>query len=205
VKMNLEVLVVPVSDVDRAKRFYEKLGFRMDIDFATENYRIIEFNPPGSQTSIIFGKGITSAQPGSIDRLVLGVSDIDAARSEFLSKGVAVSEVFHDAAGGLGGGFYADAKARAPGPDPQRRSYGSYASFSDPDGNVWLLQEITKRLPGRVDSPAFTSAKELASALRRAEAAHGKHEAQLGKRDENWPDWYAEYMLREQSGEEQAA
>lgn len=204
-KMKLEVLVLPVSDVDRAKRFYEKLGFRMDIDFANENYRIIEFNPPGSQTAIIFGKGITAARPGSIDRLVLGVSDVDAARSELLSKGIAVSEVFHDIGGGLGGGFYADAKARSPGPDPQRRSYGSYASFSDPDGNVWLLQEITKRLPGRVDSPAFDSAGELASALRRAAAAHGKHEAQIGKRDENWPDWYAEYMLREQSGEESAA
>ena len=205
-KMNLEVLVVPVSDVDRAKWFYEKLGFRLDIDATRDgNYRIIEYTPPGSQASIIFGRGITSAQPGSIDRLVLGVSDLDAARGELLSKGVAVSEVFHDVHGRLGGGFYADPKARAPGPDPQRRSYASYATFSDPDGNVWLLQEINKRQPGRVDAPAFGSAAELASALRRAEAAHGKHEAQLGKRDENWPDWYAEYMLREQSGEESAA
>ena len=204
--MKLEVLVVPVSDVDRAKRFYEKLGFRLDIDYvANEDYRMIQFTPPGSEASIIFGKGITSAQPGSIDRLVLAVYDIDAARGELLSHGVEVSEVFHDAGGGLGGGFHAGTEARAPGPDPQGRSYASYASFSDPDGNVWLLQEIKERLPGRVDAPAFASAGELASALRRAEAAHGKHEVQLGKRDENWPDWYAEYMLREQSGEESAA
>ena len=204
--MKLEVLVVPVSDVDRAKKFYEKLGFRLDIDATRDkDYRIIEFTPPGSQASIIFGKGITSAQSGSIDRLVLGVSDIDATRAEFLSQGVVVSEVFHDAGGGLGGGFYADPKARALGPDPERRSYASYATFSDPDGNVWLLQEINKRQPGRVDAPAFASASELASALRRAEAAHGKHEAKLGKRDKNWPDWYADYMLREQAGEESAA
>ncbi len=205
-KMTLEVLVVPVSDVDRAKRFYEKLGFRLDIDDATPNgtYRVIEFTPPGSGTSIIFGKGITAARPGSVDRLVLAVADIDAVRDELISQGIAVSEVFHDAGGGLGGGFHTGTEGRAPGPDPQRRSYGSYASFSDPDGNVWLLQEVTKRLPGRVDAPAFASAGELASALRRAEAAHGRHEAQLGKRDENWPAWYAEYMLREQSGEESA-
>jgi catechol 2,3-dioxygenase-like lactoylglutathione lyase family enzyme len=205
-EMKLEVLVIPVSDVDRAKRFYEKLGFRLDIDSTRdEDYRIIEFTPPGSGASIIFGKGITSAQPGSVDRLVLSVSDINATRAKLLSQGVAVSELFHDEGGSLGGGFHKGTQGRAPGPDPQRRSYGTYASFSDPDGNVWILQEITKRQPGRVDSPAFGSAGELASALRRAEAAHGKHEAQLGKRDENWPDWYAEYMLREQSGEESAA
>ena len=206
-RMNLEVLVIPVSDVDRAKRFYEKLGFRLDIDSddSNENYRVIEYTPPGSGASIIFGKGVTSARPGSVDRLVLAVSDLDAVRAKLLSQGIAVSEVFHDVGGGLGGGFHAGTEARAPGPDPQGRSYGSYASFSDPDGNVWLLQQITKRLPGRVDAPAFASAGELASALRRAEAAHGKYEAQLGKRDENWPNWYAEYMLREQSGEESAA
>ena len=200
-KMKLEVIVIPVSDVDRAKRFYEKLGFRLDIDSGDKDYRVIEFTPPGSATSIIFGKGITSAQPGSIDRLALSVSDIDAFRDDLLSRGVSISEVFHDAGGGLGGGFHTGTDGRAPGPDPQGRSYGSYASFSDPDGNVWLVQQITKRLPGRVDAPAFTSAGELAGALRRAEAAHGRHEAQLGKRDENWPDWYADYMLREQSGE----
>ena len=148
--MKLEVVVVPVSDVDRAKDFYKRLGFREDIDYAGSNgYRVVQLTPPGSACSIIFGKGVTAAQPGSIDRLVLAVNDIAATRGELVSHGVEVS-VFHDAGGGLAGGFYADTKARAAGPDPQRRSYGSYASFSDPDGNRWLLQEITQRLPGRV-------------------------------------------------------
>jgi catechol 2,3-dioxygenase-like lactoylglutathione lyase family enzyme len=150
VDMKLEVVVVPVSDVDRAKDFYKRLGFREDIDFAgSDGYRVVQLTPPGSPCSIIFGKAVTSAQPGSIDRLVLAVHDIDAARDELLSHGVEV-RVFHDAGGGLGGGFYARTEARAPGPDPQRRSYASYASFSDPDGNGWLLQEIKERLPGRV-------------------------------------------------------
>ena len=148
--MKLEVVVVPVSDVDRAKNFYRRLGFREDIDYVASNgYRVVQLTPPGSACSIIFGKGVTSAQPGSIDRLVLAVDDIDAARDALLARGVEV-RVFHDAGGGLGGGFYARTEARAPGPDPQRRSYASYASFSDPDGNRWLLQEITERLPGRV-------------------------------------------------------
>ena len=147
--LKLEVVVVPVSDVDRAKDFYKRLGFREDIDYAGgDGYRVVQLTPPGSACSIIFGKGVTSAPPGSIDRLVLAVSDIDAARDELRSHGVEVS-LFHDAGGGLGGGFYDDTKKRAPGPDPQRRSYASYASFSDPDGNVWLLQEIKERLPGR--------------------------------------------------------
>ena len=151
-KMKLEVVVVPVSDVDRAKAFYEKLGFRLDMDnVAKEDYRIIQFTPSGSGASIIFGKGITSAQPGSIDGLTLVVCDIDAARSELLSHGVEVSDVFHDAEGGLAGGFHAATAARALGPDPAGRSYASYASFSDPDGNGWLLQEIKERLPGRTD------------------------------------------------------
>jgi catechol 2,3-dioxygenase-like lactoylglutathione lyase family enzyme len=148
--LKLEVVVVPVSDVDRAKEFYERLGFREDIDFAGgDGYRVVQLTPPGSACSIIFGKGVNSARPGSVDGLVLVVSDIAAARDELRSHGVEVS-VFHDAGGGLGGGFNADAKARAPGPDPQARSYASYASFSDPDGNRWLLQEIKERLPGRV-------------------------------------------------------
>jgi catechol 2,3-dioxygenase-like lactoylglutathione lyase family enzyme len=148
--MKLEVVVLPVSDVERAKRFYEKLGFRLDVDVApNENYRAVHLTPPGSQASILFGKGVTSAQPGSIDRLVLAVYDIDAARSELLSRGANVSEVFHDAGGGLGGGFHAGTHERAPGPDPEGRSYASYASFNDPDGNGWLLQEIKERLPGR--------------------------------------------------------
>ena len=148
--MKLEVVVVPVSDVDRAKDFYKRLGFREDIDYAGSNgYRVVQLTPPGSACSIIFGKGVTAARPGSIDRLLLAVSNIDAARDKLRSRGVEVS-VFHDAGGGLGGGFDARPGARAPGPDPQRRSYASYASFSDPDGNVWLLQEIKERLPGRV-------------------------------------------------------
>ena len=148
--LKLEVVVVPVSDVDRAKDFYERLGFREDIDYAgSDGYRVVQLTPPGSACSIIFGKGVTSAQPGSIDRLVLAVDDIAAARDALLAHGVEV-RMFHDAGGGLGGGFVARTEARAPGPDPQRRSYASYASFSDPDGNAWLLQEIKERLPGRV-------------------------------------------------------
>lgn len=148
--LKLEVVVVPVSDVDRAKDFYKRLGFREDIDYAgSDGYRVVQLTPPGSACSIIFGKGVTSAQPGSIDRLVLAVDDIDAARDALLAHGVEV-RMFHDAGGGLGGGFYARTEARAPGPDPQRRSYASYASFSDPDGNGWMLQEIKERLPGRV-------------------------------------------------------
>jgi catechol 2,3-dioxygenase-like lactoylglutathione lyase family enzyme len=148
--MKLEVVVVPVADVDRAKEFYERLGFREDVDFAgSDGYRIVQLTPPGSACSIIFGKGVTSAQLGSIDRLVLAVDDVDAARAALLAHRVEV-RVFHDAGGGLGGGFYARTEARAPGPDPQRRSYATYASFSDPDGNRWLLQEIKERLPGRV-------------------------------------------------------
>jgi catechol 2,3-dioxygenase-like lactoylglutathione lyase family enzyme len=149
--MKLEVVIVPVSDVDRAKDFYKRLGFREDIDYVgSERFRVVQLTPPGSACSIIFGKGVTSARPGSIDRLVLAVSDIAAARDELRSHGVEVSEVFHDAGGGLGGGFYAGTEARAPGLDPQRRSYASYASFTDPDGNGWILQELTERLPGRV-------------------------------------------------------
>jgi catechol 2,3-dioxygenase-like lactoylglutathione lyase family enzyme len=148
--LKLEVVIVPVADVDRAKEFYTRVGFREDIDFAgSDAFRVVQMTPPGSACAIIFGKGVTTAQPGSIDRLVLAVSDVDAARNELVSHGVPVSAVFHDAGGGLAGGFYARTEARAPGPDPQRRSYASYASFSDPDGNAWLLQEITERLPGR--------------------------------------------------------
>jgi catechol 2,3-dioxygenase-like lactoylglutathione lyase family enzyme len=151
VDMKLEVVIVPVSDVGRAKDFYKRLGFREDIDYDSgKGFRVVQLTPPGSPCSIIFGKGVTSAQPGSIDRLVLAVSDIDAARKELLSHGVEVGEVFHDAGGGLGGGFFAGTDARAPGSDPQGRSYASYASFSDSDGNRWLLQEIKERLPGRV-------------------------------------------------------
>ena len=199
--MKLEVVIVPVSDVDRAKAFYEKLGFRLDIDVANGNFRGIQFTPPQSEASIIFGKGVTSAKSGSIDQLVLAVDDIDAARSDLIARGVDVSEVFHYAGGPFNN---AVTNARVSGRDPQGRSYFSFASFQDPDGNGWLLQEITTRLPGRVDSAAtrFGSASDLASALRRAEAAHGEHEKRTGERDANWPDWYAAYMVAEQAGTE---
>lgn len=198
--MNLEVSVVPVSDVDRAKRFYEKLGFRLDIDYAAPDggYRVIQFTPPKSGASIIFGKGVTSAVPGSIDRLVLTVNDMDAARREFAARGVEI-EVFHDAAGGLGGGFYADAARRAPGPDPDRRSYASYASFSDPDGNRWLLQEIGERLPGREwKSTQSTDAAGLAELLRETSEHHGDYEKTHG--EHHWWDWYAPYLNARQNG-----
>jgi len=196
--MKLEVVVVPVSDIDRAKRFYEKLGFRLDIDSGGNgNFRAIHLTPPGSEASIIFGKGVTSAQPGSIDRLVLAVYDIDAAREELFSHGAKVSEVFHDAGGGLAGGFRAGTEERAPGPDPQRRSYASYASFNDPDGNAWLLQEIKQRLPGRTwEKSNDNMTGLLLEALKSAAAAHGVHEKELGRPDPDWPQWYAEHMTR---------
>jgi catechol 2,3-dioxygenase-like lactoylglutathione lyase family enzyme len=203
----LEVVVIPVSDVDHAKRFYGSLGWRLDADFAGgDDFRIIQFTPPGSGCSVIFGKNVTPAPPGSAQGLYLVVSDINAARDELLGHGVAVSEVFHDG-GDVHAGTdesYLLGRLRVSGPDPEHRSYRSFASFRDPDGNGWLFQEITARLPGRVDADntTFTSSTELAAALRRAEAAHGVHEKQLGHRDENWPEWYAEYMVREQAGKE---
>jgi catechol 2,3-dioxygenase-like lactoylglutathione lyase family enzyme len=151
VAMRLEAVVVPVADVERADRFYQRLGWRVDADVsAGDDYRLVHLTPPASNASILFGKGVTAAPPGSLDRIVLAVDDIDAARDELLSRGVDVSELFHDAGGGPAGGFIAGTEARASGPDPERRSYASYASFSDPDGNRWLLQEITERAPGRV-------------------------------------------------------
>ena len=202
VDMKLEVVVIPVSDVDRAKRFYGSLGWRLDADVVTgDDFRVVQFTPPGSGSSIIFGKNVTSAEPGSAQGLHLIVSDIGAARDELVGRGVEVSEVFHD----IGGVFHhAGADGRVSGPDPDRRSYGSFASFSDPDGNGWLFQEVTTRLPGRIDraTTTFASASDLASALRRAAAAHGRHEERTGEADPNWPDWYAEYMVREQGGEE---
>ena len=194
VHMRLEVVVIPVSDVDRAKRFYGGLGWRLDADFVIgDEFRVVQFTPPGSPCSIHFGTGVTAAVPGTAQGLFLVVSDIEAARAELVDRGVEVSEVFHRAGPG---------KPPLSGPDPGRRSYASYASFSDPDGNRWLLQEITVRLPGRVDADdtTFTSSAELASALRRAAAAHGEHEKRTGKHDADWPDWYAEYIVREQAG-----
>jgi catechol 2,3-dioxygenase-like lactoylglutathione lyase family enzyme len=203
--MKLEVIVIPVANVDRAKQFYGGLGWRLDADFAFDDgFRVIQFTPPGSGASVIFGTNVTAAAPGSAKGLYLIVSDIDAARKELLSRGVEVSEPFHG-----GGDVHAGAdepylfgSVRVGGLDPERRSYLSLAAFSDPDGNGWLLQEVTARLPGRVEANMpFTSAAELAAALRRAETAHGEHERRTGKQDVNWPDWYAEYIFRERAGE----
>jgi catechol 2,3-dioxygenase-like lactoylglutathione lyase family enzyme len=205
--MKLEVVIIPVSDVDRAKEFYARLGWRLDADFAAGNeWRAVQFTPPGSGCSVIFGKNLTPAAPGSTQGLYLIVSDIEAARQDLLARGVKVSEVFHG-----GGSVYSGpdqpflfGSRRVSGPDPEHRSYQSHVSFSDPDGNGWLLQEVTTRLPGRIDSKTtnFASPSDLASALRRAEAAHGEHEKRTGQRDANWPDWYAEYIVAEQSGKE---
>jgi catechol 2,3-dioxygenase-like lactoylglutathione lyase family enzyme len=206
VDMKFEIVVIPVSDIDRAKRFYGGLGWRLDADYAAgDDYRVIQFTPPGSGCSVIFGKNVTAATPGSTQGLYLIVSDIKAARDELFGHGVKVSEVFHDAGGVYAGPDqpYLFGRLRVGGPDPEHRSYRSFASFSDPDGNGWLFQEITSRLPGRVDADTtFTSSTELASALRRAAAAHGEHEKRTGGHDANWPDWYAEYIVREQAGKE---
>ena len=206
VDTKFEIVVIPVSDVDRAKEFYGgRLGWRLDADYDNgSDFRVIQFTPPGSGCSVIFGKNVTAAAPGSAQGLYLIVSDVAAAREELLGHGVEVSEVFHNE------GVYAGpdepylfGRLRVSGPDPEHRSYRSFASFHDPDGNGWLFQELTTRLPGRIAGyTTYASASDLASALRRAEAAHGEHEKRAGgQRDENWPDWYAEYMVREQSGE----
>jgi catechol 2,3-dioxygenase-like lactoylglutathione lyase family enzyme len=206
VDTKLEVVVIPVSDVDRAKEFYGKLGWRLDADFDSgKDFRVIQFTPPGSECSVIFGKNVTAAAPGSAQGLYLIVADIVVARDELLGRGIEVSEVFHP--GDVTAGAdqpYLFGRLRVSGRDPEHRSYRSFASFRDPDGNGWLLQEITTRLPGRIDSAAtsFSSASDLAGALRRAEAAHGEHEKRIGHRDENWPDWYAAYMVAERAGKE---
>jgi catechol 2,3-dioxygenase-like lactoylglutathione lyase family enzyme len=203
--MKFEIAVIPVSDVDRAKEFYGgKLGWRLDADYDNgSDFRVIQFTPPGSGCSVIFGKNVTGATPGSAQGLYLIVSDIAATRAELLGQGVEVSEVFHNE------GVYAGpdepylfGRLRVGGPDSEHRSYRSFASFHDPDGNGWLFQEITTRLPGRVAGDTkYASVSDLSQALRRAAAAHGEHEKRTGgQRDENWPDWYAEYMVREQVG-----
>ena len=206
VDMKLEVVVIPVSDVDRAKRFYGGLGWRLDADYASDDgyFRVIQFTPPGSGCSVIFGKNVTAATPGSAQGLYLIVSDVEATRKDLLSRDVGISGVFHDAAGVYAGPDepYLFGRVRVSGPDPEHSSYRSFASFRDPDGNGWLFQELTHRAPGRVDTNAatFTSSADLAAALRRAEAAHGEHEKRTGgQRDENWPEWYAEYLIREQA------
>ncbi len=207
VDMKFELVVIPVSDVDRAKEFYTRLGWRLDADFDNgKDFRVIQFTPPGSECSVIFGKNVTAASPGSAQGLYLIVPDIEAARENLLRRGIKVSDVFHSAGDVYAGQDepYLFGRIRVKGPDPEHQSYRSFASFRDPDGNGWLFQEITTRLPGRIDSTAttFASANDLASAFRRAEAAHGEHEKRTGQRDENWPDWYAAYMVAEQSGKE---
>jgi catechol 2,3-dioxygenase-like lactoylglutathione lyase family enzyme len=197
VGMKLEVITIPVADADRAKRFYGGLGWRLDADIARANaFRIVQFTPPDSSCSIQFGTGLTGAAPGSAQRVYLVVADIEAARAGLIAHGAQVGEVFH-----LDG-----PKGRESGPAPAHASYGSFAEFTDPDGNGWLLQEVTARLPGRVEAgeTTFSSASELAGALRRAEAAHGEHEQRIGHRDENWAGWYADYIVREQTGEKQS-
>jgi catechol 2,3-dioxygenase-like lactoylglutathione lyase family enzyme len=189
----LELIAVPVSDVDRAKAFYARLGWRIDADLARgDAFRIVQVTPPGSGCSIAFGTGVSTAEPGSARTLELIVSDIDAARDQLLARGVDSVEVFHGSPW-----------ARASGPDPERQSYRTYAAFADPDGNEWLLQEVTTRLPGRIDpgQPTFSSAGDLAAALRRADAAYPEHERRAGTRSADWPDWYAAYAVAEQTGE----
>ena len=206
VDMKFEVVVIPVSDVDRAKEFYGRLGWRLDADYDNgDDFRVIQFTPPGSGSSVIFGKNVTAAAPGSAQGLYLIVSDIDAVRAELVTHGVGATEVFHDAGGVYAGTDqpYLFGRLRVSGRDPEHRSYRSFVSFSDPDGNGWLLQEVTTRLPGRVaGDTTYASAGDLSQALQRAAAAHGQHEARTGQADPNWPDWYAEYMVREQAGEE---
>ena len=192
VDMKLEVVVIPVSDVDRAKAFYERIGWRLNADrSASQDFRLVQFTPPGSWCSVHFGKGLTAAAPGSAKAFLI-VPDIEAARNQLVAAGGEVGEFFHDGPEGRGNGLH-----------PERLTYRSRALFSDPDGNGWQLQEVTTRLPGRVEPgvTSFSSASELASAFRRAEAAHGEHEKRTGQRDANWPDWYASYMVAEQSGE----
>lgn len=207
VDMKLEVIVLPVSDVERAKTFYAGLGWRLDADFVSGNdWRGIQFTPPGSGCSVIFGKNVTAAAPGSAKGLYLVVADIEAARKNLISRGVKVSSVFHGAGDVYAGPDepYLFGRIRVSGPDPEHRSYRSFAAFSDPDGNGWLLQEVVHRLPGRVsaDTTTFSSSNDLAGALRRAATAHGKHEKRTGQHDANWPEWYAEYIVREQNGKE---
>ena len=203
VAMKLEVVAIPVSDVERAKRFYAGLGWRLDADFPFDNgFRVVQFTPPGSGCSVQFGSHITSAAPGSARGLYLIVSDIEAARDQLARRGAEVSAVFH--AGVPGAQFQSDGTGRVGGRAPGNASYGSFATFSDPDGNTWLLQEITTRLPGRIEAAAtsYASTEDLAGAMRRAETAHGEHEKLTGERDEDWPHWYARYMAAEQAGTE---
>jgi catechol 2,3-dioxygenase-like lactoylglutathione lyase family enzyme len=203
VDMHIEIAVIPVSDVDRAKTFYQRLGWRLDDDVAPlDGLRIVQFTPPGSGASITFGLGLTKAAPGSAEGAVT-VTDIEAAHDDLVGRGIDASDIWH--------GPPFPVEARQPGPDPDRASYGSFCSFTDPDGNTWLVQEVTTRRPGRIDATgrAFASAADLASALQRAEAAHREHEKHAGRshvfhrsgqEEENWAAWYADYLVAEQAG-----
>jgi predicted enzyme related to lactoylglutathione lyase len=196
VDMKLEVEIIPVSDVDASKDFYERLGWRLDADVAPlDGLRIVQFTPPGSATSITFGLGLTTAAPGSAEGGLI-VSEIEAAHDEFVGRGIGVSDIWH--------GPPFPIEARQPGTDPEHTSYGSYFSFTDPDSNTWLVQEVTTRLPGRINAgeTSYVSAADLEAALRRAEAAHGEHVAQSGESGEDWPAWYAAFMVAEQIGKD---
>jgi catechol 2,3-dioxygenase-like lactoylglutathione lyase family enzyme len=204
VDLKFEAVVIPVTDADRSKEFYGRLGWRLDADFAFDNgFRVVQFTPPGSGCSVQFGTKITTATPGSAQGLYLIVSDIEAARGQLAERGAEVGAVFHPGSPGAqfepGGG-----DSRVSGPAPDHQSYSSFATFKDPDGNTWLLQEITNRLPGRVDpaTTSYASVADLAAALRQAAAAHGEHEKRIGQADENWPDWYAAYMVAVRAGTE---
>ena len=198
--MKLEVVIIPVSDVDRAKEFYSKLGWRLDADRAADGFRLIQFTPPGSGTSIQFGVNLTTTTPGSAQGLLLTVSDIENARRQLVTRGVDASEVFHCETGTAC--RFAGIGVRLGGPATEHLSYSSFVSFADPDGNGWLLQEVTRRLPGRVEGgTTYGSASDLAQAMIRAAKAHGEHEKRIGKADPDWPDWYAAYMVAEQSGQ----
>ncbi|KRB55357.1 glyoxalase [Rhizobium sp. Root708] len=201
IDMKLEVVVIPVSDVDRAKVFYTGLGWRLDADVSgKDGFRVVQVTPPGSPCSVIFGSNVTAAAPGSAQGLHLIVPDIEIAHATLAARGAEMSGVFHDSGGVF---HHKGTDHRLSGPHPSRSSYGSFASFSDPDGNGWLFQEVTARLPGRIDAggAAFASASDLAAALRRVAAAHGEHEKrQGGQHDHDWPDWYADYLVKEQTG-----
>jgi catechol 2,3-dioxygenase-like lactoylglutathione lyase family enzyme len=196
VAMSVEVDVIPVSDVERSKQFYQLLGWRLDADDApATNVRVVQFTPPGSGCSVTFGNGLTAAAPGSAAAALI-VSNIEAAHDDLIRRGIDASEMWHGAAFPL--------EARLPGPDPKHTSYGSFFAFNDPDGNTWLVQEVTRRLPGRIDpeTTTFGSANDLASAIRRAAAAYGNREQRNAQHDGNWPHWYAAYMAAEQAGTE---
>ena len=197
VGMKLEVVILPVSDAARSKAFYESLGWRLDADLVfSETSRVIQFTPPGSEASVIFGTGVTSAEPGSVSGILLAVSDIEAAHADLVARGVDASDVFNGVDAVFG------PAERRPGAAPDHGTYQSFVAFSDPDGNEFLLQEVTGRAPGRVTGARFSSADELAAALGRAAAAHGEHEARTGEYDPEWPEWYAAYLVAEQTGAE---